>query len=241
MAAGSQHVPMPAPDREEAGAPPNKTVVHSVAPIVSPVATTVPAVALAVPPVAPIIPPVVLTVPPVAPIIPSVVLVVPPIAPVIPAVAPAVPPIAQIIPAVAPAVPPVEPVASVIPAIAPSVHPVAQVIPAVAPAVPAAASAAPTAVRHGAATVISPPTVTKRDGASLSDTAPSVPSLVESLISAFRSAKTDEERRKAASVIRSSPEALRAINEVGGELWKSEQRKFANLQLARQSSQGRGY
>jgi hypothetical protein len=66
-------------------------------------------------------------------------------------------------------------------------------------------------------------------------------SAVESLISAFRNAKTDEERRKAAETIRKFPMALKAMNKHGGKPWMLEQRRFADLQRTQEAIQGRSY
>ena len=176
MAAGSQHVPMPAPGREEASAPQNKASV-------------------------------------------------PAVAPVIPWFTPSVSPVTPAFPTVARNVSAVPPVRST-----------------VAPVVFGNASTEPTPDRQDVAIVASPPAIAKLDAVSPPKKASLAISPVEPLMSAFRTANTDEERRKAAAVIRSTPMALAEMNAAGGERWKSEQRMFADLQRARQSSQqGRGF
>lgn len=66
-------------------------------------------------------------------------------------------------------------------------------------------------------------------------------SATEKLIFAFRDAKSVEERSKAAAAIRMFSVALEAMNKQGDDQWKSEQRRFADLQHAQQLSKGRGY
>lgn len=65
---------------------------------------------------------------------------------------------------------------------------------------------------------------------------------IEQMICAFRSAKTDHDRYKAAASIRATPQALQAMNQAGDALWKVEQQRFAKFQQAGRAGHGeQGY
>jgi hypothetical protein len=165
--------------------------------------------------------------------------VVAPDAPVVPREVPIIPPVPPVIPEVAPLI---SPARSAVAAVAPDVPAIPRVLSSVAPVVFAEASIEPLAILQDTEIVNSSPTVSKIDRERPLGSALSEPSPVEVLISMFCEAKTDEERRKAAAKIRSTPTAFAEMNRIGGELWKSEQRRFAELQRAQQwGQQGRGY